>query len=489
VDFSNSETQRIAIVGGGAAGALVAIHLLREHREHGALEIDLIDRTGSFGAGVAYATDDPLHLLNVPAVRMGGISGHPEHFHEWLAERGEAVAEEAFLPRGLYATYLRDLLARGEREATKARLRRVQGDVNSIAVRAGAADPVLELDLADGERIEADRVVLALGPLQAGDPIPVPADLKRSGVWISDPWAPGALDDARRSRSVLIVGSGLSMVDVALTLGKGADRPRVRAVSRHGLVPRRHRPGLTNVRRFHVPTETGTIEPMLAAFLAQVGRVSRQGDDWRDVIDSMRPATPRLWKALKREEKERFLTEYQRFWDVHRFRMAPEVADRYDALVAAGRLETGAASIVSLEAHGRGARVFLRTPGAHELEMVEVDRIVDCTGAGFDLRRQAPPLLAGLLAAGRARADELGLGLDVSEDGALLDSEGLRSDRLYAVGAVRKGVEWEAIGITEIRDHAGAIARQIVRTGETEEIPLPTELRPVAAASGKRQAA
>jgi uncharacterized NAD(P)/FAD-binding protein YdhS len=482
-------TERIAIVGGGAAGALVAIHLLCEHRERGALEIDLIDRDGSFGAGVAYGTDDPLHLLNVPAVRMGGISGHPEHFHEWLAERGEEVAEEAYLPRGLYATYLRDLLARGEREAIDARVRRVHGDVTSIAVRAGAADTVLELNFADGERIEADRVVLALGPLQAGDPITVPAELKKSGVWISDPWAEGALDEARRSRSVLIVGSGLSMVDVALSLGEEERGPRVRAVSRHGLVPRRHRPDLTNVRRFHVPTETGTIEPMLAAFLGQVGRVSRQGDDWRDVIDSMRPATPQLWKALKREEKERFRTEYQRLWDVHRFRMAPEVADRYDALVAAGRLETGAASIVSLESHGDGARVFLRTPGAHDLDMVEVDRIVDCTGAGFDLRREAPPLLAGLLAAGRARADELGLGLDVEEDGALLDSEGLRSDRIFAVGAVRKGVEWEAIGITEIRDHAGAIARKIVRTGETEEIPLPTELRPVAAASGKREAA
>jgi uncharacterized NAD(P)/FAD-binding protein YdhS len=489
VDFLNSETQRIAIVGGGAAGALVAIHLLCEHRERGALEIALIDRDGSFGAGVAYGTEDPLHLLNVPAVRMGGISGHPEHFHEWLAARGEEVAEEAFLPRGLYATYLRDLLARGEREAIDARVRRVQGDVTSIAVRAGAADPVLELNLADGERIEADRVVLALGPLQAGDPIPVPAELKKSCVWISDPWAAGALDEARRSRSVLIVGSGLSMVDVALSLGEEEHGPRVRAVSRHGLVPRRHRPGLTNVRRFHVPTETGTIEPMLAAFFAQVSRVCQQGDDWRDVIDSMRPATPQLWKALKLEEKERFLSEYQRFWDVHRFRMAPEVADRYDALVAAGRLETGAASIVSLESHGRGARVFLRTPGAHELDMVEVDRIVDCTGAGFDLRRQAPPILAGLLAAGRARADELGLGLGVAEDGALLDSEGLPSDRIFAVGAVRKGVEWEAIGITEIRDHAGAIARRIVRTGETEEMPLPTELRPFTAGPTKWQAA
>jgi uncharacterized NAD(P)/FAD-binding protein YdhS len=479
--MSAAVTQRVAIVGGGAAGALAAVHLLREHRERGGLEIDLIDRTGSFGAGIAYGTQDPLHLLNVPAVRMGAIHGHPEHFHEWLADRGEPAAEEAFLPRGLYATYIRDLLASAEREASDARLVRRAGEVTAIAEHLGAASAPLELALADGELIEADRVILALGPLGAGDPIRVPPELKKSGVYVADPWAAGALDKARRDRSVLIVGTGLSMVDVALSLSDGDSGPRIRAVSRHGLVPRRHRRDLTNLRRFHIPTETGRIEPIVAAIFAQICRVSQQGDDWRDVIDSMRPVTPGLWKALRTEEKERFLAEFQRLWDVHRFRMAPEVADRFDALGADGRIVAESNAIVSLERHGKGARVFLRTPGAHDLDTVEVDRVINCSGAGCDLRRQAPPLLAGLLAAGRARPDELGLGLDVGEDGALLDAEGLPSERLFAIGSLRKGVEWEAIGITEIRDHSGAVARRIVRTGETEELALPSALRPAVA--------
>jgi uncharacterized NAD(P)/FAD-binding protein YdhS len=485
----SAPTQRVAIVGGGAAGALAAVHLLREPRERGALEIDLIDRTGSFGAGVAYGTQDPLHLLNVPAVRMGAISGHPENFHEWLAERDEPGGEEAFLPRGLYATYLRDLLASAEREASEARLRRHCGEVTTIVEQHGNADAPLELTLADGERLEADRVVLALGPLGGGDPITVPPELKDSGVYVADPWATGAIEEARGDRSVLIVGTGLSMVDIALTLGEDAGGPRVRAISRHGLVPRRHRRSLTNVRRFHIPMTEGTLAPIVAAIFGQIGRVSQQGDDWRDVIDSMRPVTPGLWKALRVEEKQRFLDDFQRLWDVHRFRMAPEVADRFDALTAAGRLETGAASIVSVEPHGAGAKVFLRTPGAHDLDVVEVDRVINCSGAGCDLRQQAPPLLAGMLAAGLARPDELGLGLDVDEDGALLDREGLPSERLFAVGSLRRGVEWEAIGITEIRDHSAAVARQIVRTGETEEIPLPTQLRSVAAAPTEWEAA
>jgi uncharacterized NAD(P)/FAD-binding protein YdhS len=479
----SAPTQRVAIVGGGAAGALAAVHLLREYRENCPLEIDLIDRTGAFGAGVAYGTTDPLHLLNVPAVRMGAIHGRPEHFHEWLAERGEPVAEEAFVSRGLYATYIRDLLAGAEREAADARLRRHCGEVTAIAEHHGAATAPLELTLADGERVEADRAILALGPLGGGDPIRVPAELKASGAYVADPWAAGALEEARRAREVLVVGTGLSMVDVALSLCEGGKGPRVRAVSRHGLVPRRHRRTLTNLRRFHIPTETGHLEPIVGAVFAQVCRVAQQGDDWRDVIDSMRPVTPALWKALDTSEQRRFLTEFQRLWDVHRFRMAPEVADRFEALQAAGRVVTESKSIVSLEPHGNRVRVFLRIPGATELDEVEVDRVINCSGAGSDLRRQAPPLLAGLLAAGAARPDELGLGLDVNEDGALLGADGTPSERLFAIGALRKGVEWEAIGITEIRDHSGAVARKIVRTGETEEIPLPTELRPVPAAA------
>jgi uncharacterized NAD(P)/FAD-binding protein YdhS len=473
--------QRVAIVGGGAAGALAAVHLLREPRERGELEIELIDRTGTFGSGVAYGTEDPLHLLNVPAVRMGAIHGHPEHFHEWLAERGEPVAEEAFLPRGLFATYIRDLLARAEREAVGARLRRRGGEVLTIAEQHGPGVAPIELTFTDGERLEADRLILALGPLGGGDPVRVPPELKKSGVYVADPWAAGALDPVRRDRAVLIVGTGLSMVDVALSLGETENGPRIRAVSRHGLVPRRHRRDLTNLRRFHIPMESGELEPVVAAVFAQICRVAKQGDDWRDVIDSMRPVSPQLWRSLRIEDKRRFLTEYQRLWDVHRFRMAPEVADRFEALEASGRLVAEANAIVSVEPHGRRARVFLRTPGSYDLDTVEVDRVINCSGAGTDLRREAPPVLAGLLAAGRARADELGLGLDVAESGALLDAEGLESERIFVVGSLRKGVEWEAIGITEIRDHSGAIARLIVKTGETEEVPLPGAIPPAVA--------
>jgi uncharacterized NAD(P)/FAD-binding protein YdhS len=470
-------SQRVAVVGGGAAGTVAAAHLLREPREDAALEVVLIDREGEFGRGVAYGTTDPMHLLNVPAVRMGAVSGHPEHFHEWLCEarregtgdcEDAAVAEEAFLPRGLFGTYLLDLLERAERASgSDASLERRVGEVVAIAdAPDGDGEDGVSLRFADGEELEVDRVVLALGPLSGGDPIPIPSELRESGRYVADPWAPGALNAAQGEREVLIVGTGLTTVDVALSLGSRARGPRIRAVSRHGLVPRRHRRDLTNLRRFPLPTESGELAPILGAVFAQICHVSQQGDDWRDVIDSMRPVSPALWKSLKLEEKRRFLHDYQRLWDVHRFRMAPDVADRLEQLEEAGRVSFGAGSIVALESHSGGVHVSLRTLGQHELDIVDVGAIVNCTGAGLDLRRAAPPLLQSLLDAGAARPDELGIGLDVDNEGAILGADGAASERVFVVGALRKGVEWEAIGITEIRDHSAAVARRIVSAAE-----------------------
>lgn len=462
--------QRVVVVGGGAAGTLTAVHLLREALDTG-VEVVLIDREGEFGPGVAYGTDDPLHLLNVPAIRMGGIAGHPEHFFDWLERRGAHAGAEAFVSRGLFGEYLRALLDETERESGAGiTLTRMTGDVTAVAEREGPGSR-LELELAAGARLDADRVVLALGHLSGGDPIPVPEELRAAGVYVPDPWAAEALDPVRGDESVLIIGTGLTMVDVSLSLGRAARGPSILAVSRHGLIPKRHRHDLTRIQKFPVSVESGQLEPVVLAVLEQIGRVTQQGGDWRDVFDSMRSSTPAIWRGLRVEEKRRFLTHLQRFWDVHRFRMAPQVADRFADLQSRGRVRTDACSIVAFEPRPHSVRVSLRAAGQDGVRTVEVDRVINCTGAGVDLRRQAPPLVASLLESGWARADELGLALDVDPLGALRDASGRPSDRIDVVGGLRKGVEWEAIGVTEIRDHAAAVARRVFAAG-TEEMEM-----------------
>jgi uncharacterized NAD(P)/FAD-binding protein YdhS len=286
---------RIGVIGGGAAGTLAAVHLLREGAE--GTEVVLIDRDGEFGPGVAYGTRDPLHLLNVPASRMGGISGEPDHFHRWLGERGIQAGPEAFMPRRLFGEYLRQLLDEAEAEASgRCRLRRLFGEATGLTEIAGAGAP-LQLELAGGDRLALDRAVLAVGMPPGGDPVSVTEEMRAAGLYVSDPWAPGALDAARRDDLVLIVGTGLTMVDVALTLQRAGHGPSLRAVSRNGLVPRRHREAMTTLRPFPVPLDGGGLESVVAAVLEQIGSAGQRGGDWRDVFDSMRSSTPSLSAA------------------------------------------------------------------------------------------------------------------------------------------------------------------------------------------------
>lgn len=458
---------RVAVIGGGAAGTISAVHLLREAGPEGVL-VDLIDRDGDFGPGVPYRTSDPLHVLNVPATRMGAISGEPDHFHRWLIERGEDAGPESFATRSSFGEYLRDLLDRGEREhSPQSVLNRVTGDAVAIEERA---DGSLAVQLAGGESLAADHVVLALGHVPGRDPVAPPPGLIESGIHVTDPWVPGALDAARKDDEVLIVGTGLTMVDVTVSLGgsgEGAAGPKIRAISRHGLVPRRHGDRMTRPESFPLPDPAEGLDALLAATFERIEEVGAAGGDWRDVLDSLRTPTPAYWRRLGIEDKRRFVTSINRFWDVHRFRIAPAVADRLEALDAAGRLRVDAGSILRIEAEGGRARVTT-VEASGDTEEFTVDRVINCTGAGADITAEPPPVVAALFASGLARPDELSIGLDVGPAGNLIGADGTESATIHVVGGLRKGVEWEAIGVTEIRDHAAAAARQ--STGVDREI-------------------
>lgn len=473
MEGDEARAHRLAIVGGGAAGTLVAVHAMRAAATP--LDVAIFDRRGEFGRGVAYATSDPSHLLNVPAVRMGAIAGRPDDFHAWLRDRGEPVAEHEFVPRRAFGDYLCALLDEAA-ASPRGSFGRCQAEVVSIGPHGDRRAGGFELRTRDGAVHGADAVVLALGPPPAADPVEIPDAVRPH--YIADPWAAGALEPVEAGESVLILGTGLTMVDVALSLcGRGARS--VRALSRQGLLPRRHRIGLTAVERFPLPVGACSLDALAAAFLLELARVSSRGGDWRDVVDSLRPAVPDLWRGLEVDQKRRFLAEAQRLWEVHRFRMAPSIADRLEALCAAGRLKWGSGRIEALEAREGRVRVTLGGPD-EDAEAFEVDRIVNCTGFGHDLRDRPPDPVGSLLAAGLARVEPLGIGLDIDRHGALIDRSGRPSDRLFAIGALRKGVEWEATGITEIREQAaGMVARSPLLSGSTEEDPGSLDPRPL----------
>lgn len=443
----------LAVVGGGFSGTLVAVHLLR--LASGPLTVRLIERAPRVGPGLAYGPADDTHLLNVPAARMSALPDEPLHFLRWLAARaGEPVPEDAFVPRRVYGDYLADLLAEAAAQARPGlALEVVHGEV----VAAEPADGHVRLRLADGRVFVARRAVLALGNFAPGLPDVPGLSALDADRFARDPWAPGALDGLAPDTPLLAVGTGLTLVDLALSLAARGHTGPLHAVSRHGLLPQPHLPGLSDPSVF---------SPMTSKASALVGEVRRRAQDagpgWRGVVDGLRTNQQALWQALPEAERRRFLRHGRAYWEVHRHRMAPEAAEAIAAMRASGRLVIHAGRLIEAAADGDGVRLTVRPRGGHTAIDLYGRRLFNCTGPQTDPRRVDSALLASLLAQGLARPDPLGLGLDTLFNGALLNAAGMPSRTLFTLGPLRKGALWETTAVPEIRRQAAMLARELL---------------------------
>jgi uncharacterized NAD(P)/FAD-binding protein YdhS len=453
----------VAIVGAGASGSLLAVQLLR-HAPAGT-RVDLIERSGSFGPGVAYGSEADAHRLNVCANQMAAIPSEPEGFYDWLAERRPGTEHDEFAPRHVFGSFLVDLLDRAEREAAgRVTLRRHSTLARSVSGTARGGRRKVELQT--GELLEADVVVLALGNGVPSCPAGIPDELVTSPLFVSDPWAAGALEPAASDETVLLLGSGLTMVDVALELGK-AGGPVMHAVSRAGLLPRSHveHPCPPDCEAA-ISDPTQPIGEMVLEVLTASGAVG-----WRAAIDSLRPISNDLWRGLDRADQEYFHRKLARLWSIHRHRMAPQVAAAIERLLAAGRLHVRAGSVVEAEIEGAAVNVELLRHGARTPMRLRVNRVVNCTGPVHDPRKIAQQLVRDLVRRGEVRPNSLGLGFDTAADGALLTAEGSVAAGLYTLGPPRSGSLLETTAVPEIGKQAEELAGTILRRLRTENVP------------------
>ncbi len=440
----------IAVVGAGASGTLAAVHLLRA----GCARVILID-PGRHGLGAAYSTNDEHHLLNVRAAAMGGLADMPEDFLQWCRARGLRAEPDDYLPRRVYGAYLQELLTRfGERT----RLRIVCAHVQNVLEPPNRGG--VRMTLSDGRVLSADAVVLALG-----NPSPARLDVVSPSchaAFVSDPWAPEALHRLSVARRVAILGTGLSAVDVALSVFAANPAAQVNAISRHGWLPRAHLPGPPLAPRSLALNAGCSLERIVATITREV---TAEPDAWRTVVDGLRPITAALWQGLTPAERERFERELRPSWEIHRHRLAPAVAQRIRELRADGRLSVHSGGVGSVRP-GAGARVCVELGDGGSLD---ADVVVNATGPLRSLSDCSNPLVRRLLASGRARLDELGIGIATSPDGALVDFEGAVSRRCFTLGPPRRGELLESTAIPEIRGQAAALARLLTGTRAQRE--------------------
>jgi uncharacterized NAD(P)/FAD-binding protein YdhS len=427
----------VVIVGGGFSGTALAARLARR-----GIDNVVIEGGGRAGHGIAYSTGDAAHVLNVRAEVMSAFPEEPDHFVQ-LAE-AEGGNRRDFSQRRQFGRYLRGIL---DEAVASGRTRLIE----QRALAAKPADGGWSIDVDGGEQLDAAALVLAIGN-QPPEPLPF---AKGSPRMINNPWSDDALcaiaDVAETGEDVLLVGTGLTMVDAVLSLDAQGHRGRIVALSRRGLIPRGHADFTpAPVEQAEVPPgDVRALWRWLRRRSAQVG--------WRAAIDSLRPHSQWLWQSLGLDQQRRFARHARPWWDVHRHRIAPEVAHRLHELVSEGRLEIVAGRIQSVREEDTALAVaYRRRRGRNKIEEGRFAYAINCTGPLGRIDRTRDALLKGLLDAGLAQPDQLGIALDVDEHSRIVGSQ-----RAWALGPLTKGRYWEIIAVPDIRYQAADVADDI----------------------------
>jgi uncharacterized NAD(P)/FAD-binding protein YdhS len=403
----------------------------------------LIDGSGRAGHGVAYSTTEPAHLLNVRAEGMSAWAQEPGHFAERFEQEGGH--RRGFAERRLFGRYLREILDKAV--ASGARIE------HATAVGAARHGKEWSITLDDGRSLTADALVLAIGN-QEPDRL---RGFEHAGSgFINNPWAGEARaavqELAHSNGDVLLIGTGLTMVDLALSLDSAGHRGRSVALSRRGQVPRSH------ADFDPVAVELGDLP---AGDLICLWRwLRRRGAEagWRAAVDSLRPHSHALWQGLDADRQRRFLRHARPWWDVHRHRIAPDVAATIARMIAEGRLEIVAGRVHSARTVDGGVEVEIARRGADAAQARRFDYVINCTGPLHSIGRTKDPLLRSLIDAGRIGSDQLGIGIAVDDR-----SRAVGSDRLWALGPLTKGRYWEIIAVPDIREQAAAVAQDVAR--------------------------
>jgi uncharacterized NAD(P)/FAD-binding protein YdhS len=460
---AQGDRRQVIIIGGGASGVLLACHLLRCPTDD--LDVTLIEKRPDVGRGIAYHTANPDHLLNVRAANMSAFPDQPDHFWRWLCARQDdrrltwqpCDDPFCFVPRRIYGDYIASLIAPLLSDPERpGRLRIIRGECISIDQgRYGVA-----ITQADGSCHHGDFAVLATGHETAAC---------FTGCYV-DPWTPPADSGVDEAARILILGTGLTMIDYVLSLILAGHKGPIIALSRRGLLPRAHRSAQPlSIDQANVPFGADMTE-LFRWLRKMINDHLEQGGDWRSVVDGIRPFSQQIWQRLSISARRRFLEHARAWWDVHRHRMAPEVESRISTAIASGLLTVMAAKLYGIESGEAGALIRYRRRGVNHIETMQFDKIVDCRGIGATPLKVVNPALCSLLEHGLARLDPLGIGIDVTSDCAIIDQLGIASERLFAVGPLTRAAFWEIVAVPDIRNQCLALATQLSRVGDVSSL-------------------
>ncbi|WP_166217289.1 FAD/NAD(P)-binding protein [Pseudomonas atagonensis] len=453
----------ILVIGGGLSGTLLAVQLLRLP---GRKKIVIVEPRVELGRGEAYSAIELGHTLNGNAARMSVDPDNPDDLTQWLtahiagggwpeSAEQEVPVSELFPPRGLFGVYVQQRLAEARSVGAQygSTVEHVCAEVVDVQTTADA----VQLTLGEGRELHGGHAVIATGMFAAART----AQKKSSGLNAAalDPWDVAAMRQLDPQATVLIIGSGLTMVDAVVSLEQAGHRGPIEVFSRHGLLPhvRRQPPAwedfLGNDQSIRTPRQ------LLRELRRHCRDAIAQGIDWQAPLDTVRVHIAQLWSQATDVQRRQFVRHVRPWWESHHHRSPPLSARLVERLHREGRLRIQAASFKGLEPNAEdGVSIRLRRRGESETCVVHGAALINSSGIEYDWRRVAKPLPQQLLARGLVQPGPLALGIATTADGAVLDAEGRPATRLFAMGPPLRGMWWESTAVTDVALQAKALA-------------------------------
>ena len=446
--------KRIIIVGGGLSGTLLALQLAGNKDA----EIIMLEKNPQMlGRGVAYNYDFTHQPLNVPASGMSLFPDQPNHFVEWLQQNAfrynhllSIVSPKTFVPRKIFGDYIVEHLQRAHHEQAGSFQIRID-EVMSLK-RNGAK---LEATLESGIKLEADHVVLALGNFPPGDLFPENPEVLTAQGYFPNPWTDRVYSHLSGNEEILLVGTGLTAVDVVLGLKTRNFKGKISMLSRRGKLPLPHDLSQPAVEI----ADPGYLSPR-DAFRWLTNEIrKRRNTPWTSVMDGIRPHTQNIWKRWSWDEKKYFMRRLRQIWEVVRHRIPAQSSTILNDMVAAGQLHIGKAKINSAKIHANGIEVFWSDDNGNHSGVFQ--KVINCTGPESNYRKVKLPVLANLVDQGLLVNDPIGLGIMCTEEGQILDKNSQPVSGLWCMGPMRKAVLWETTAIRELRLQAKELANLV----------------------------
>lgn len=453
----------IAIIGGGFSGTMLAVHLMNQNKIP--LHIIMINSGYPLSKGVAYSSYSHKHLLNVAAKNMSAFPDNPQHFMQWIKKHEnygvlDAVTlPDMYLPRNVYGYYLKDIFdstIRKKPESVEISF------VHDEAVDAEMTNGKATVYFSFSPPVTVDKVVIASGNETPDRPNIENMAFYQSKNYFGNPWQHESVNHLPPEDDVLIIGNGLTMVDVVIGLREKKHKGKIYSLSPNGFKILPHRPVVPYRDLMDELQPPYDLLKLVKLFRKHVKILRSQNLSAETLVDSMRPLTQTIWQSWTFREKKRFMYHMRHLWGVARHRLPMPIHQQIQQYILDHSLEIVAGRILNITEDENGIDVLFRRKNTRKPDGFTVKRVINCTGPKSDISKVDKPLFRNLISRNIICPDEMKLGINALPDGTIINADGRQSTGFYSIGSLLKGILWESTAVPELRVQAKQLSEKLI---------------------------